>query len=195
MVVTQHIPAGFSLAFANGLNKLCRMEVREAADGDSLHRGLALIRTWDYHLLLRRTGGGYAIELRQGPQVCYQRPSVDVMFPSVPRRPAVTASVFCFSAWGPMAPKGCWPSTRRHRNHTAGTSQAAWSTECRARQNVSMQFVRTPPLRMSRRFWAAPSSRTHLQRQKRCEPRDRQTSVAGRRRACRERFWWSMIRP
>lgn len=83
MVVTQHIPAGFSLAFANRLNKLCRIEVREASDGDTLHRGLALIAPGDYHLLLRRTGAGYAIELRQGPQVCYQRPSVDVMFASV----------------------------------------------------------------------------------------------------------------
>jgi two-component system chemotaxis response regulator CheB len=83
MVVTQHIPAGFSLAFANRLNKLCSMEVREAADGDTLHRGLALIAPGDYHLLLRRAGAGYAVELQQGPQVCYQRPSVDVMFASV----------------------------------------------------------------------------------------------------------------
>jgi two-component system chemotaxis response regulator CheB len=83
MVITQHIPAGFSLAFANRLNKLCRMEVREAADGDMLRRGLALVAPGDYHMLLRRAGSGYAIELQQGPQVCYQRPSVDVMFASV----------------------------------------------------------------------------------------------------------------
>jgi len=83
MVVTQHIPAGFSLAFANRLNKLCSMEVREAADGDTLRRGLALVAPGDYHLLLRRVGVGYAVELQQGPQVCYQRPSVDVMFASV----------------------------------------------------------------------------------------------------------------
>ena len=83
MVVTQHIPAGFSLAFANRLNKLCSMEVREAVDGDMLHRGLALVAPGDYHLLLRRAGAGYAVELQQGPQVCYQRPSVDVMFASV----------------------------------------------------------------------------------------------------------------
>jgi two-component system chemotaxis response regulator CheB len=85
MVVTQHIPAGFSLAFANRLNKLCSMEVREAVNGDSLHPGLALIAPGDYHLLLRRAGTGYVVELQQGPQVCYQRPSVDVMFASVAR--------------------------------------------------------------------------------------------------------------
>jgi two-component system chemotaxis response regulator CheB len=83
MVVTQHIPAGFSLAFANRLNKLCAMEVREAVNGDTLRPGLALIAPGDYHLLLRRAGAGYAIELQQGPEVCYQRPSVDVMFASV----------------------------------------------------------------------------------------------------------------
>jgi two-component system chemotaxis response regulator CheB len=83
MVLTQHIPAGFSLAFANRLNKLCRMEVREAVDGDVLRRGLALIAPGDYHMLLRRSGAGYMVELQQGPQVCYQRPSVDVMFASV----------------------------------------------------------------------------------------------------------------
>jgi two-component system chemotaxis response regulator CheB len=83
MVVTQHIPAGFSLAFANRLNKLCAMEVREAVNGDTLRRGLALVAPGDYHMLLRRVGTGYAVELQQGPQVCYQRPSVDVMFASV----------------------------------------------------------------------------------------------------------------
>jgi len=83
IVVTQHIPAGFSLAFANRLNKLCSMEVREAIDGDILRRGLALVAPGDFHLLLRRAAAGYAVELQQGPQVCYQRPSVDVMFASV----------------------------------------------------------------------------------------------------------------
>jgi two-component system chemotaxis response regulator CheB len=83
MVITQHIPAGFSLAFANRLNKLCKMEVREAVDGDTLHRGLALVAPGDFHLLVRRAGTGYAVQLQRGPQVCYQRPSVDVMFTSV----------------------------------------------------------------------------------------------------------------
>jgi two-component system chemotaxis response regulator CheB len=83
MVITQHIPANFSFAFANRLNKLCSMEVREAVDGDTLHRGLALVAPGDYHLVLRHTRSGYAVQLQQGPQVCYQRPSVDVMFASV----------------------------------------------------------------------------------------------------------------
>jgi two-component system chemotaxis response regulator CheB len=83
MVITQHIPAGFSLAFANRLNKICSMVVREAVTGDVVRPGLALIAPGDYHLLLRRTEAGLTVELQQGPQVCYQRPSVDVMFASV----------------------------------------------------------------------------------------------------------------
>jgi two-component system, chemotaxis family, protein-glutamate methylesterase/glutaminase len=83
MVITQHIPAGFSLAFANRLNKLCPMQVREAVDGDVPRKGLALVAPGDHHLLLRRVGNGYTIALEHGPQVCYQRPSVDVMFASV----------------------------------------------------------------------------------------------------------------
>ncbi|HEV2646462.1 MAG TPA: chemotaxis response regulator protein-glutamate methylesterase [Acidobacteriaceae bacterium] len=85
MVITQHIPASFSQAFANRLNKLCGLEVREAVDGDKLHRGLALVAPGDYHLLLRRASNGYSVTVQQGPQVCYQRPSVDVMFASVAR--------------------------------------------------------------------------------------------------------------
>jgi len=95
MVVTQHIPAGFSLAFANRLNKICSMEVREAVSGDVLRQGLVLVAPGNYHLLLRKAGAGYNVELQQGPEVCYQRPSVDVMFASVLKRQAPTLSAFC----------------------------------------------------------------------------------------------------
>jgi two-component system chemotaxis response regulator CheB len=83
MLITQHIPAGFSLAFAKRLDSICRMTVKEAATGDVIQRGLALIAPGDHHLLLRRTDGNLTVELQQGPQVCYQRPSVDVMFTSI----------------------------------------------------------------------------------------------------------------
>ena len=83
IVITQHIPAGFSRAFANRLDKICAMQVKEAENGDLVRPGLALVAPGDYHMLLRRTPAGYVIELQQGPQVCYQRPSVDVMFASV----------------------------------------------------------------------------------------------------------------
>jgi two-component system chemotaxis response regulator CheB len=83
MVITQHIPAGFSRAFANRLNEICPMAVREAADGDQLCPGLALIAPGNFHMLVRRSGQGYRVEVKDGPMVCYQRPSVDVLFSSV----------------------------------------------------------------------------------------------------------------
>jgi two-component system chemotaxis response regulator CheB len=83
IVVTQHIPAGFSRAFADRLDQLCRIEVREAADGDYLIPGRALVAPGDYHMLLRKTSAGYRVAIRSGPRVCYQRPSVDVLFASV----------------------------------------------------------------------------------------------------------------
>ena len=83
IVVTQHIPAGFSRAFAARLNQTCRLEVKEAENGDYLVPGRALVAPGDFHMLLRRTDGGYRVAVRTGPRVCYQRPSVDVLFTSV----------------------------------------------------------------------------------------------------------------
>jgi len=83
VVITQHIPAGFSLAFANRLNKSCRIEVREAVDGDLALPGRALLAPGNYHMVVKRAGSGYRVQVQDGPMVCYQRPSVDVMFTSV----------------------------------------------------------------------------------------------------------------
>ncbi len=83
IVIAQHIPAGFSRAFAQRLNEICRMEVKEAEDGDCLVPGRALVAPGNFHMLLRRSGGGYRVEVKSGPLVCYQRPSVDVLFHSV----------------------------------------------------------------------------------------------------------------
>lgn len=83
MVITQHIPAGFSRAFAERLNRLCAMRVAEASDGDVVQPGTALIAPGNFHMILRKSGGGYRVAVRDGPMVCYQRPSVDVLFSSV----------------------------------------------------------------------------------------------------------------
>jgi len=83
IVIVQHIPPVFSLAFANRLNDLCRIRVKEAADGDRLSAGLALIAPGNFHMSLRKTASEYRVEVHDGPRVCYQRPSVDVLFESV----------------------------------------------------------------------------------------------------------------
>jgi two-component system chemotaxis response regulator CheB len=83
VVITQHIPAGFSRAFAERLDRLCRIHVREASNGDIAAPGTALVAPGNYHMRVLRMGGRYRVAVEQGPPVCYQRPSVDVLFDSV----------------------------------------------------------------------------------------------------------------
>ncbi len=95
MVIAQHIPPEFSRAFANRLNDTCALAVKEAADGDALRPGLALIAPGDFHMLLRKGPSGYFVNVKTGPRVCYQRPSVDVLFSSVAEAagPGATAAL------------------------------------------------------------------------------------------------------
>lgn len=106
MVISQHIPAKFSFAFANRLNKLCNIAVREATDGEMLQRGVALVAPGDYHLLVRRSPAGYRVELQQGPHVCFQRPSVDVMFASVAQAAGKNAVGVLLTGMGSDGAKG-----------------------------------------------------------------------------------------
>lgn len=80
--VVQHIPAYFSLAFANRLNELCQFEVREAKSGDRLQPGLALVAPGGYHIVLKWMAGHYSVDLSTGPMVHHQRPAVDILFDS-----------------------------------------------------------------------------------------------------------------
>ncbi|MGD0815357.1 MAG: chemotaxis response regulator protein-glutamate methylesterase [Verrucomicrobiota bacterium] len=80
--IVQHIPAYFSKAFADRLNQLCQMEVREAGHGDIVQPGLALVAPGGRHLVLKWRENHYVVELSEGPPVHHQRPSVDIMFDS-----------------------------------------------------------------------------------------------------------------
>lgn len=82
IVIVQHMPPKFTTAFAERLNQLCALEVKEAEDGDAVLTGRALIAPGNYHMLLRRRGGRYFTEVKSGPPVHHQRPSVDVLFNS-----------------------------------------------------------------------------------------------------------------
>jgi two-component system chemotaxis response regulator CheB len=83
ILITQHIPPMFSRTFAQRLDKLCPMDVREAVDGDVPRAGLALVAPGGFHMVLEKAGAGFRIRVKDGPMVCYQRPSVDVLFTSV----------------------------------------------------------------------------------------------------------------
>jgi len=84
-VVVQHMPEHFTRYFAQRLDSLCRMTVKEAENGDTVIRGRALIAPGNRHLLLKRSGARYYVEIKDGPLVCRQRPSVDVLFRSAAR--------------------------------------------------------------------------------------------------------------
>jgi two-component system, chemotaxis family, protein-glutamate methylesterase/glutaminase len=91
ILVTQHIPSYFSRAFAARLNEQCALQVKEAEDGDPLLPGAVLIAPGDFHMVLRKVAGRYFVNVLGGPRICYQRPSVDVLFQSVAAAAAAEA--------------------------------------------------------------------------------------------------------
>ena len=85
IVIVQHMPEKFTASFAARLDTLCQIEVREAQNGDRVMPGRALIAPGGRHMLLKRNGSQYHVEVVDGPVVNRHRPSVDVLFRSVAR--------------------------------------------------------------------------------------------------------------
>ena len=85
IAIVQHMPEQFTAAFAKRLDGICRITVKEAADGDTILRGQALIAPGNRHMLLKRSGARYFVEVKDGPLVRRHRPSVDVLFRSAAR--------------------------------------------------------------------------------------------------------------
>ena len=93
--IVQHIPPKFSLSFAQRLNSICEMEVREAVEGDVVEPGLALIAPGNFHMTLTWHGDHYRVQLDQGAELHHQRPAVDRLFASAVERagPHVVAAL------------------------------------------------------------------------------------------------------
>jgi two-component system, chemotaxis family, protein-glutamate methylesterase/glutaminase len=85
IVIVQHMPENFTRAFAARPDGICRITVKEAEDNDTVLRGRALIAPGNRHMLLKRSGARYYVEVKDGPLVCRHRPSVDVLFRSAAR--------------------------------------------------------------------------------------------------------------
>lgn len=83
ILVVQHMPQNFTKAFADRLNSLCKLEVKEAEDQDLAVPGRVLIAPGNKHMVLKRDGARYYVEVKDGPLVFHQRPSVEVLFQSV----------------------------------------------------------------------------------------------------------------
>lgn len=116
ILIAQHIPPVFSRTFAERLDRVCQVRVKEAEPGDVVRDGLALVAPGDYHMMLVRRGGHWAVDLNQGPRVCYQRPSVDVTFQSVANHAAPAAVGVILTGMGSdgatglklLRDRGCW---------------------------------------------------------------------------------------
>ena len=105
--IVQHIPPVFSRTFAERLDECCAMEVREAAHGDEVLPGTALIAPGDFHMVVEWTGNRYRVKLRQDPPIHFTRPAVDMLFNSAANAPGGTRWACCSRAWAGMGRKEC----------------------------------------------------------------------------------------
>lgn len=106
IAVVQHMPPNFTTSFAQRLNELCAIEVREAKNRDSVLPGTALIAPGNYHMVLKRSGARYLVRVEKGPMVCHQRPSVDVLFQSVARYAGANAVGVILTGMGSDGARG-----------------------------------------------------------------------------------------
>ena len=106
IVIVQHMPEKFTGAFAERLNGMCQIEVREAISGDRVIPGRALIAPGGRHMLLKRSGAQYHVEVIDGPPVSRHRPSVDVLFRSVAKCAGRNALGIIMTGMGDDGAKG-----------------------------------------------------------------------------------------
>ena len=106
IVIVQHMPEKFTTSFANRLNEVCAITVKEASNNDAVLRGQALIAPGNFHVLLKRSGAKYYVETREGPLVNRHRPSVDVLFRSTARYARANAIGVIMTGMGDDGAKG-----------------------------------------------------------------------------------------
>ena len=106
IVVVQHMPEQFTAAFAARLNGLCQIEVKEAQNNDRVMPGRALIAPGGKHMLLKRSGAQYLVEVRDGPPVNRHRPSVDVLFRSAAKCAGANALGIIMTGMGDDGARG-----------------------------------------------------------------------------------------
>lgn len=106
IVIVQHMPEAFTRAFADRLDSLCRITVKEAESNDTVLRGRALIAPGNHHALLKRSGARYFVEIKDGPLVCRHRPSVDVLFRSAARYAGGNAVAVILTGMGDDGARG-----------------------------------------------------------------------------------------
>ncbi len=123
-LVVQHMPAHFTTSFAERLDKECQVHVKEAQDGDSVIPGQVLIAPGGLHMLLRRSGAHYFVNVKDGPRVCRQIPSVDVLFNSVAKYAGANAVGAILTGMGDDGAKGLL-NMRQSGAHTIAQDEAS----------------------------------------------------------------------
>ncbi|MCX7905416.1 MAG: chemotaxis response regulator protein-glutamate methylesterase [Elusimicrobiales bacterium] len=106
IVIVQHMPPGFTSSFAKRLNDICKLEVKEAEDGDFIVRGRAFIAPGGYHMLVERSGANYYIKIKDGPMEHFQKPAVDPLFRSVAKNVGKNAIGVILTGMGKDGAKG-----------------------------------------------------------------------------------------
>ena len=121
-VIVQHMPPVFTKSFADRLNTVCHVEVKEAEDGDLIETGKVLLAPGNYHMLVEKKGAKYYVKIKQGPPVHHHRPSVDVLFNSVASAAGVNATGVILTGMGSDGAKGLL-EMRNQGAHTIGQDQ------------------------------------------------------------------------
>jgi two-component system chemotaxis response regulator CheB len=124
ILVVQHMPEYFTASFADRLNNICKIEVREAKDGDTAVPGLALIAPGGKHMLLERSGAFYNVRIKGGPMVHHQRPSVDVLFHSVAKQAGANAMGVLLTGMGSDGADGLL-AMRQSKAYTIAQDEAS----------------------------------------------------------------------
>jgi len=106
ILIVQHMPENFTRSFANRLNEICKIVVKEAENGDSVMRGKALIAPGNQHMLLNHSGNKYLVEIKTGPLVNRHRPSVDVLFRTAAQHSGCNALGIIMTGMGDDGAKG-----------------------------------------------------------------------------------------
>lgn len=123
-LIVQHMPEKFTRTFAEHLNEISAMQVREARHGDMLVPGLALVAPGNYHMVVHRSGARYSVEVKDGPPVHHQRPAVDVLFHSVARHVGPNAVGAILTGMGADGAKGML-AMRQAGAHTVAQDEAS----------------------------------------------------------------------
>lgn len=124
IVIVQHMPPVFTKSFADRLNTVCRVDVKEAEDNDMIETGKVLLAPGNYHMLVEKRSAKYHVRIKQGPPVHHHRPSVDVLFNSVAEAAGVNATGVILTGMGADGAKGLL-AMKEKGSYTFGQNEAS----------------------------------------------------------------------